>query len=357
MKILHIIDSMWLWWAQTVIKWIFESQKDNNNIYFYSLRKREINTKIEHKNIFWYNSFSKFSLIPILKLRKFIKENNIKILHCHLAKSQIFWAIIKTLFFPKIKLIFHEHWEIFQKWKIYPFLMNLFRKKVDLYLAVSKATKNKIIEKTSFSEKKVKVLYNFVDLYKFKKLENFDIKKERKKYWLNQNDFVIWFASRLYEWKWWKEFVWAAKILIEKWYDFKFIIWWEWEDKEKINNFIIKNNLEKNIKLIWYIENMVYIYNMIDLFIFPSHREALPMTILEVNAIWIPLIASNIDWVNEILKNDYNALLFEKWNIWNLVKKIIYIYKGKNSLIINWLIEVKKYSLKKYIRNLFKLYK
>lgn len=197
MKILHIVDTIWLWWAQTVVKWIFEKQKDNSNIFLYALRKKDINIEINHQNIFSNNSKNKFSF-PLFKLRKFIKENNIEILHCHLAKSQIIWWVLKTLFFPNIKLVFHEHGEIFQDWKIYPFLMNIFKNKVDLYFAVSKATKKYILQKTNFQEEKIKLLYNFVDLDKFKKIENFNIEKERKKYWITKNDFVIWFASRIY---------------------------------------------------------------------------------------------------------------------------------------------------------------
>ncbi|MDP2396096.1 MAG: glycosyltransferase family 4 protein [bacterium] len=49
--------------------------------------------------------------------------------------------------------------------------MNSFRKKVDLFIAVSEATKNKILEKTKYDSNKIEILYNFVDLNKFKKIE------------------------------------------------------------------------------------------------------------------------------------------------------------------------------------------
>jgi len=357
-KILHIIDSMWLWWAQTVVKWIFEKQKDNSDIFIYALREREITMKIEHKNLFLNNSKNKFSF-PIIKLKKFIKENNISILHCHLAKSQIMWWILKTLFFPNIKLIFHEHWEIFQEWNIYPFLMNIFRKKVDIYFAVSKATKNTILEKTNYKVSQIKVLYNFVDLDKFKKIEKFDLVEERKKYWLLKKDFIIWFASRLYEWKWWKEFIWSAKILIEKWYNLQFVIWWDWEDKEKIENFIHQNNLEKNIRLIWYIDNMVNFYNMIDMFVFPTHRESMWLTQLEAQSCWSLVIASDIEWLNETLNNNKNCLLFESKNKNDLSEKILEIYNNDKlsfKLIDWWLENIKKFSLENYIIELNRNY-
>lgn len=355
MNILHIIDTMWLWWAQTLLKWIFEKQKDNSDIFLYTLRKKEININIEHKNIFSYNSKNKYSF-PLLKLRKFIKENDIEILHCHLPKSQIIWWVLKTLFFPKIKLVYHEHTSILINNNIFfHFLINIFRFKVNSYLAVSNYTKKIISQKTKYDEKKVKVLYNFVDLDKFKKNEKFDLEKERKKYSFNKNDFIIWFASRINKQKWWEEFVESAKFILKK-YNIKFLIAWDWHDSETLLKGI---KWFKNIQYIWYLENMNDFYNSIDCFIFPSHKESLGLTWIEANACGCPVIASNIEWLNEIMIDNKNALLFKKQNVDDLVEKIEKIYnneKMKNDLIKIWLEEVKKYSLKNYLVELNKVY-
>lgn len=353
-KVLHIIDNLWLGWAQTVLKWIFEYE-NNSNIFLYSLRKTEITTHINHQNIFTNNLKNKFTF-PIFKLRKFIKKNDIQIIHCHLAKSQIMWWLLKTLFFPNIKLVFHEHWAIFNDWKIYPFLMNLFRNKVDLYIAVSKATKKYILQKTSFQENKVDLLYNFVDLDKFKKIKNFYLEKERKKYLLSKSDFVVWFASRLIKRKWWEEFVNSAKDLTNKWYNIKFIIAWDWPDKEKLLNEI---NWFSSIQYIGYVENMVNFYNWLDCFVFPSHWEPLGLTWIEANACGCPVIASDIEGLNEIMINKKNALLFKKQNVEDLTKSIITLYEDeniRNNFIQNWLEEVKKYSLDKYLVELNEIY-
>lgn len=353
-NVLHVIDSMWLWWAQTILKWIFEKQINNFNIYLFSIRKQKINIEIEHKNIFSNNTKNKFSF-PLFKLIKIIKENDIRILHCHLAKSQIIWWILKTFFFPDIKLVFHEHWEIFEEEKIYPILMNLFRNKVDKYIAVSNATKKYILQKTNFNDNKIQVLYNFVDLDKFKKIENIDIEKERKKYGFDKKDFVVWFASRLIERKWWNEFLEIAKILSKK-YDMKFLVAWDWPDREKL---LYKIKWFENIKYLGYVSNMVNFYNNLDCFVFSSHWEPLWLTWIEANACYCPVLASNIEWLNEIMIDNKNALLFEKQNIYDLVNKLEKIYKSielKNYLILNWLEEVKKYSLDKYLVKLSELY-
>lgn len=353
-NILHIIDNLWLGWAQRVVSGIFEWKQNDKNIFLFSLRKVDINMNIHHKNICIHHSTNKFSF-PILKLIKFIKQNDITILHCHLAKSQIIGWILKMFFFPNIKLVFHEHGEIFEEGRIYPFLMNFFRNGVDLYIAVSFATKKKILEKTSFEEKKIRVLYNFVDENKFRKIHDFDKESYRKKYGMKNEDFVVWFASRIYEWKWRKEFINSAKILSKE-HDIKFLIAGNWQDSEKLLQEI---QWFSNIQYIWYIDTMTNFYNILDCFVFPSHRESLWITWIEANACETPVIASDIEWLNEIMLHGQNALLFEKQNSKDLSEKILQIYQDENlrkNLIKNGLQEIKKYSLSRYLVDLEALY-
>lgn len=354
-KILHIIDNMWLGWAQTVVKWIFEGQKDNQDIFLYALRKRDINIEIDHKNIYSFSWNNKYSF-PIFKLRQFIKNHNIEILHCHLAKSQIIWWILKTFFFPNIKLVFHEHWEILENWKIYPILMNFFRKKVDTYIAVSNAIKQAILDKTDYNDNQVKTLYNFVDLNRFKRLDTENISKKRKKLWYTSSDFIIGWAWRLIERKWWCEFIEVAKRLIDNWYDIKFIIAWDGEDRDKL---ISNISWYKDIKYIGYHSDMVWFYNIIDIFIFSSHWEPLGLTWIEANACNTSVIISVIPWATEIMIDWVNSMYFNVKDIDNLYDKVLKLYEDKDlrdKLSNNWLEEVKKYSLEKYLVLLNEVY-
>src|SRR3989344_3696257 len=112
MKILHLIDSLGLGGAQTVVKGIFENQRKNKDIFLYVLRKREINIDVDHPNVKIFNSNKKYSLASIQELRNLIEKEQISIIHCHLFRSQVFGWILKRFYFPNIKLIFHEHGQI-----------------------------------------------------------------------------------------------------------------------------------------------------------------------------------------------------------------------------------------------------
>ena len=56
MKTLHIIDYLNQGGAQTLLKNLFKKQKINKNIFLFSLRKKNIITKIDHQNVKIFNS-------------------------------------------------------------------------------------------------------------------------------------------------------------------------------------------------------------------------------------------------------------------------------------------------------------
>ena len=98
MRILHIIDTLWLGGAQTVVKTLFEKQEEKENIFLFALRKTEPLLSVNHKNVFVFPSSSKYSLNPIRKLIRFIHVHEINILHCHLPRSQFFGYLLKQFF-------------------------------------------------------------------------------------------------------------------------------------------------------------------------------------------------------------------------------------------------------------------
>ena len=137
--------------AQFLIKGFFEKYQ-NQNFFLFVLRQNDLLIDVNHKNINISKSKSVYSFYPILELKKNIKANRIQVIHCYLLKSQIFGYILKKLFFPKIKLIFHELGEVFQNDRnIYKIFMKISESKVDRYLVASKATKIELINKTNIS--------------------------------------------------------------------------------------------------------------------------------------------------------------------------------------------------------------
>ncbi len=79
-------------------------------------------------------------------------------------------------------------------------------------------------------------------------------------------------------------------------------------NKEKIEKYIQKHQI-KNIHLIEYLPNAAKHLKAFDIFVLPSLKEGLPYTIIEAMAAKIPIIATHIGGIPEILKPDSGILI------------------------------------------------
>jgi glycosyltransferase involved in cell wall biosynthesis len=78
-------------------------------------------------------------------------------------------------------------------------------------------------------------------------------------------------------------------------------------DKEKMYDFIKKYKL-KNVHLIGWIDNAASYLKAFDIFVLPSLKEGLPYTILEAMAAQVPIVATRVGGVPEILFSRHSEL-------------------------------------------------
>jgi len=357
MNVLHMIDTLWLGGAQAVERDYFESQQNNGKIFLYVLRKSTPQITINHPNIFIENSSSRFSLYPIFNLRRFIKKNNIEIIHCHLLRSHLFGYLIKRLFCPDIKLVIHEHSDIMDNAGLSIPILKLIRQRVNLFLACSNALKTNLLEKISIEDKKVMVLYNGINLLKFNKLSvHSDVPEEKKKLNIREGEFVVGFIGRLTRRKGWKELVETANQLKAD-SSIRFLIAGDGEDKEQLLNLISSNKLD-NITYLGYVSSPERFYSLLSCLAVPSHYEPMGITAIEAQAMEVPVIASNVDGLNEIVNNE-NAILFEPRIIQELTKAILRLRDDSalyESLKGNGIKNAKNYSIEAYVQKIDTIY-
>jgi len=357
MKVLHIIDTLWLGGAQSLLKSIFEHQKNNSDIFLYPLRTREFNIVIDHPNLISNASVSRFSLSPLKKIRQIIIENKITILHCHLPRAHVFGYLVKRFYFPEIKLILHEHGEIFENYHIYKPLLKLFSRKTDLFICVSKTSERELLKTLKGKDLQISVLYNFIEASVFNKSKLLPERNfERHKLGFSENDFVFGFAGRLFRRKGWREFISAAYLLRGR-KTLKFLMAGTGTDKKKLLQAISQSGMSQKITFLGYVDNMLWFYSLIDCFVIPSHWEGLPIAQLEARALGIPVIVSDGPGLNEL--DDENMLVFENKNPAGLASKISELMDDKAlraRLSISPDFNNSLYSVDLYCKSLDKLY-
>lgn len=367
MKVLHVIDSLGLGGAQTIIQQIFDRQVDNPNIYAIALRKKDIETPIQHPNVKILESKSKYALRPLLEVRDFVRANKIDILHCHLFRSEVFGYWLKKFFCKDITLILHQHGQIVGsdfnsgiENYTYPRFLRRSKKLVNKYVAVSQSMKDLMMEKSDIPDQSISLLYNFVDLNKYQLgvVNETEAKSFRKKYGYSDQDFVVGFAGRIIERKGWRTLLKAAAVIKETHPHYQFIMAGDGPEAGLLQEKIQELSLQDTVQHIGYFNQMPLMYTAIDALTLPSHFEGLPMTQLEVMAMGVPMVTTDGPGMAEVAVADKDALYFKMKDPKDLAKRLLELEDPslRQKLVDNALETVKAYSLSSYLGSLDKLY-
>jgi glycosyltransferase involved in cell wall biosynthesis len=138
----------------------------------------------------------------------------------------------------------------------------------------------------------------------------------------------------------------------------KFIIGGDGNDKEELVNRLSVRKLN-NVNYVGYISNISWFCSLLDCLVVPSHHEPMGMIVVEAQAMRIPVIASNVDGLNEVAIDGENALLFKPKDIVDLESTITKLVADKalqEKLKIAGVQNAKKYSIENYIMSLSDIY-
>jgi len=291
MKVLHLIDTFWLGGAQTILKNHFENQKENKDVFVYSLRKRNINISIDHANVICDPSPYRFSIGRIHRILNVVRKNNIEILHCHLPHSQFTGYIIKRFYNPKIKLIFHDHSDIMEPAFHIKMAMQVSGKKADVVITCSNHLVKHLTEKGKLHPDKIKVIPNFINTQRFRKTTK-EILPEIKNQIPENNKKIIVFAGRFVKRKGWKEFIDCAKVLKQKNLPYSFIMAGTGPDFHKAK--IYASTHKVPIIFSGYYKNIENLLGFSDVYVLSSHWEGMPLTPLEALASGTTVISFDV---------------------------------------------------------------
>lgn len=96
---------------------------------------------------------------------------------------------------------------------------------------------------------------------------------------------------------------------------------YEWISK------LIKKRQINNIQIKGFSRNIEDEINNFDLFLLPSHREGLNVSIQECLSLGIPVITTKIRGCKDLIIEGYNGFLYENFNIDEAIYKILKVYK------------------------------
>jgi glycosyltransferase involved in cell wall biosynthesis len=259
----------------------------------------------------------------IFKVSSIIKSGYYDVIHSHASKD--LWFIVPALQILKsqIPLVFTKHVGSYIIKK--DFLHTKIYNRVNLAIAISSVIKNNLIETTTLTEDKIKIIFNGVDLKKFKP-DNADRNKIRNELNISENEILIGMTGRFSPGKGHEEFLVAANQLNRQFSDLKFVVVGEASHGEdeyanSIKQLAVNYQL-RNVYFLGFRSDIPDALAAMDIFVFPSHAESFGIALIEAMAMFKPSVCSNSEGVLDIAVDNETSYLFKVKDGNDLTKKL-----------------------------------
>lgn len=179
------------------------------------------------------------------------------------------------------------------------------------------------IMKYGANKKKIRIVPNAVDL---------DLFKPSK---VKSNEPLFVWVGRFVPEKGLLYLIKAIELVVSKYKDAKFVLVGDGPVLLSIRKMVNKSRLNRNVKFTGFLDSksISNILSKATAFVFPSLKEGMPKAVLEAMASGLPIIASNIPGVNEVVKDKYNGLLVPPRNHHALAETIINIINDKGLVV------------------------
>ncbi len=195
---------------------------------------------------------------------------------------------------------------------------------------VSTALKREAEEKFSSLKNKGEVIYNFIDIEKFKKEEE-GRGENRYKLGIGIDDIVFYHASNFRPVKDIGLIIDAAEILYEerKLGQIKFLMVGEGPEMANIQERINNKRLKPYFKFTGRSTDVVPFINASDVGLLPSREEAFGLALLETMACEKPVIGSGTGGIPEVIEDGKNGFIFPSGDAEELAEKIVSLSNNK----------------------------
>lgn len=177
------------------------------------------------------------------------------------------------------------------------------------FAVISNGVKKYLQKNVRIPDTKITLIYNGIDPERVCP-ENIESRQNiRAQFGFKEQDFVIMFAGRLIHEK-------GVDILINEFNRFhketgigKLFIVGKGDESETLSKLVQVKQLEKQVVFHSEFGSLAALFQAADCFVMPSRQEGFGLVILEAMANGIPVIASNVGGIPEIIKHNANGIL------------------------------------------------
>ena len=312
-NILHIVPDLNIGGAQRMVLALLKQlDKEKYNVKVcYWLGEGELKDEIEKAGIEVIDlKVKNGSLLRVIfKLIKLIKENKIKLIHTHLFDTDL-CGFLATRWAKVPIMIISIHSIFFLKKKKHALRYKIISLFIDRFLPVSDSLAQHFISWARINPNKVTAVSNGIDMSEFNKPKHTNRLNElRKSLGIPVATPILGTVARLEPRKGHRYLLEAVAQISKDYPDLTVLLVGDGELKSDLRNLVKELNISSNVIFAGSQENIPEILSLLDLFVLPTLEEGFSIAILEAMACGLPVIATNVGGVPELVKDKETGLL------------------------------------------------
>ncbi|MFA6466919.1 MAG: glycosyltransferase family 4 protein [Patescibacteria group bacterium] len=264
--------------------------------------------------------------LAIMEILRIYNAGHYDLVHLNSSKVGLLGSLAARMYSAnpmntKLRLVYTAHGFVFNeplsklRKKIYKLSEIISTSIEHLIITVSEADRQSAIANKITYEEKLITIHNGIDIdnYKF-----YDRQSALEKLKLDSSKKYFGTIASFYQSKGYNYLVEAVKILAESKSpildEYQFVLIGDGPEQNKIKQQIKENNLDKYFQLLGAKDDAYKYLLAFEAFILPSVKEGLPYTLLEAGLAKIPIVATRVGGVPEIIADRVTGLLVEAAN-------------------------------------------
>ena len=271
-------------------------------------------------------------------LRRIIKQLKPDIVYAHSSKAGALARIADLGL--KNKVIYNPHGWAFnmqqsaKKKEMYKWVEKISAHFCDKIVCISDAERESALREKICKPSKLQVIYNGIDLEEIEKT----IPMRRAQLGIPEDAFVVGMVGRLSKQKAPDTFVKAAKLIKEKIPNAFFLMVGNGELRDKVEELINQYDLGSSSLITGWVDNPTAYMKIMDVGILLSRWEGFGLVLPEYMACGVPIVATNVDAIPNVVKDGVNGMLVDKDDYHGAASQVIAIYDNfeiRNRMVKN----------------------
>lgn len=334
-RILHLIQTSGPGGAEKLVLSLAQNVNDNYTSVVGLLKKGWLCTQLQRQGIQTeiVPSGGRFDLTLVLNLKNLIRKEKIDIIHSHLLDMNFYSSLAAR--FAGVPHICTEHGDIHHVSK--KINLNTYAKIIILsrlsnkIIFVSQFTKDRFLDLAKLNPQKSAVIYNGINQKEY--TSTADIKKKKDELGIKEDELIIGNVANLYPVKGHIYLLKAAKTVMKEFPNVKFIIVGKGGLGEELKNKADLFGIRSRVKFLGFREDVKELLTIMDIFTLASLSEGLPLSLIEAMASKVPIIATRVGGIPEVIEDGISGFLVPPADPDRLATAILHLLKNKNLMV------------------------